>query len=84
VLDAAAAALDKVGDWNAESIMSALDGVASELELSRGKTFQPVRVAVTGTAVSPPLPQTLAVLDRTQVIERIRDARGMVVPAGDG
>ena len=84
VLDAAAAALDKVGDWNAESIMSALDSVASELELSRGKTFQPVRVAVTGTAVSPPLPQTLALLDQTRVIERIRDARGMVLPAGDG
>ena len=78
VLDAAAASLDKVGEWNAESIMSALDGVAAELGLGRGKTFQPVRVAVTGTAVSPPLPETLALLDRDLVVRRVRDARGMV------
>lgn len=84
VLDAAAAALDKVGEWNAGSIMSALDEVASELELSRGKTFQPVRVAVAGTAVSPPLPETLALLDRTLVIERVRAARSMVTPAPEG
>jgi glutamyl-tRNA synthetase len=81
VLDAAAAALDKVGEWNAESILHALDGVAADLELGRGKTFQPVRVAVAGTAVSPPLPETLALLDRTLIIDRIRDARTMVAPA---
>jgi glutamyl-tRNA synthetase len=81
VLDAAAAALDKVGEWNPESILHALDGVAGDLELGRGKTFQPVRVAVAGTAVSPPLPETLAVLDRTLVIDRIRNARAMVGPA---
>ena len=81
VLDAATAALDKVGEWNADSILHALDGVAADLELGRGKTFQPVRVAVAGTAVSPPLPETLAVLDRGLVIDRIRDARPMVAPA---
>jgi glutamyl-tRNA synthetase len=83
VLDAAAAALEKVGEWNADAIMSALDGVAAELGLGRGKTFQPVRVAVTGTAVSPPLPETLALLDRDVVLGRIRHARGMVVPAAE-
>jgi glutamyl-tRNA synthetase len=81
VLDAAAAALDKVGEWNAESILHALDGVAADLDLGRGKTFQPVRVAVAGTAVSPPLPETLAVLDRGLVVDRIRNARSMVAPA---
>ena len=81
VLDAAAAALDKVGEWDAESILHALDGVAADLDLGRGKTFQPVRVAVAGTAVSPPLPETLAVLDRELVIARIRNARPMVAPA---
>lgn len=80
VLDAAAAALDKVGEWNAENIMAALDGVAADLELSRGKAFQPVRVAVAGSAVSPPLPETLAVLDRALVIDRIRGAQRLVAP----
>ena len=78
VLDAAAEALDVLDEWTAESIMAALDGVAEQLRLGRRKTFQPVRVAVTGTAVSPPLPETLAVMDRGVVVDRIRAARPLV------
>jgi glutamyl-tRNA synthetase len=84
VLDAAAAALDKLGEWTPDTIMSALDGISAELELGRGKTFQPVRVAVAGSAVSPPLPETLALLDRAVVVERIRNARGLVSPPAEG
>ncbi|CAN5892410.1 glutamate--tRNA ligase [soil metagenome] len=78
VLDAAERALAEVGEWNAEAILAALDGVAAALELGRGKTFQPVRVAVAGSAVSPPLPETLALLDRDVVLARIREAQPMV------
>ena len=77
VLDAADAALSAVDGWDADSIMAALDGVSQQLGFGRGKTFQPVRVAVAGTAVSPPLPETLAVLDRNLVLERIRAARSL-------
>lgn len=82
VLDAAADALGGLDVWTSESIMAALDGVAERLSLGRGKTFQPVRVAVTGTAVSPPLPETLAVMDRAVVVDRIRAARPLVATAG--
>jgi glutamyl-tRNA synthetase len=78
VLDAAEQSLSGLDDWTAERIHSALDGVAEQLGLGRGKAFQPIRVAVTGTAVSPPLPETLALLDRDLVIARIRAARPMV------
>ncbi|HVL99179.1 MAG TPA: glutamate--tRNA ligase family protein [Egibacteraceae bacterium] len=78
VLDAAASALEAGGEWSAEAIMEALDGVAESLGLGRGKTFQPVRVAVAGAAVSPPLPETLALLDRAVVVDRIRAARKRV------
>jgi len=78
VLDAAERVLAEVGEWNAEAILTALDGVAADLELGRGKTFQPVRVAVAGSAVSPPLPETLALLDRELVLARIRAAQPMV------
>jgi len=78
VLDAAAPALAGVPTWTTEAIMGALDGVAQDLGLGRGKTFQPVRVAVTGTAVSPPLPETLAVMDRDVVVDRVRAARSLV------
>lgn len=78
VLDAAAPALAGLPSWTADAIMEALDGVARDLGLSRGKTYQPIRVAVTGTAVSPPLPETLAVTDRDVVVDRVRAARSLV------
>ncbi|MBW3602366.1 MAG: glutamate--tRNA ligase [Actinobacteria bacterium] len=74
VLRASREALGELGEWTGPAILAALDGVAEGLGLGRGKTFQPVRVAVTGTAVSPPLPETLALLDRATVLARLRDA----------
>ena len=74
VLERACTVLAELDEWSGEAIMSALDAVSTELELGRGKTFQPVRVAVTGSAVSPPLPETLAELDRGEVIRRINHA----------
>lgn len=80
VLDAAAEALGDV-DWNGEAIEQALRALAERLGLGLGKTMQPVRVAVAGTAVSPPLPQTLSVLDRGLVLDRIAAARPLVADA---
>ena len=77
VLDAAAEVLAEV-EWEGEAIEAALRGLAERLELGLGKVMQPVRVAVAGTAVSTPLPQTLALLDRELVVRRVRDARSKV------
>jgi glutamyl-tRNA synthetase len=74
VLQRAATVLGELEEWSGDAIMSALDAVSTELELGRGKTFQPVRVAVTGSSVSPPLPETLAELDRGEVVRRINQA----------
>lgn len=79
VLEAAEASLARLDDWTGEAILAALDGVATALGLGRGKTFQPVRVAVSGTDVSPPLPETLALLDRDLVLARIRAAHDRTV-----
>ncbi len=78
VLDAADAVFTELDDWDAESIMAVLDEVSERLGIGRGKTFQPVRVAVAGKAVSPPLPETLAVLDRGLVLDRIRSAKQLL------
>ena len=78
VLDAAAKVLGDVA-WDGESIEAALRGLAEELSLGLGKVMQPVRVAVAGTAVSTPLPQTLALLDRDLVVRRVLEARAKVV-----
>jgi len=80
VLDAAAEALEGLESWETETIHAALDGIADHLGLGRGKTFQPLRVAVSGGAVSPPLPETLALLPQATVVARIRAARSRVTP----
>ena len=56
--------LETVEPWDAEPIQAALDALAESEGLSRTKAFQPVRAAVTGSNVSPPLPESLALLGR--------------------
>ncbi|WP_370327259.1 glutamate--tRNA ligase [Euzebya sp.] len=78
VLDLVTPRLEALEDWTAESIMAVFEACVAELEVGMGKAMQPVRVLVTGTAVSPPLPETLSVLDRGWVLERLRDGRSQV------
>ena len=71
-LKAVADALDAVGGWDAQTIGEALDALAASAGLNRTKGWQPVRAAVTGSNVSPPLPESLALLGRERTIARIR------------
>ena len=58
-------------DWTVEAIEQALRGLSDELEIGFGKVAQPIRVAVTGSSVSPPLFESLEVLDRDIVLARL-------------
>jgi glutamyl-tRNA synthetase len=73
-LKAAAEALDAVGTWDVGGISRALDALAEGAGLSRTKGWQPVRAAVTGSTVSPPLPESLALLGRDRTVARVRAA----------
>ncbi|WP_083562486.1 glutamate--tRNA ligase [Mycobacterium malmoense] len=76
VLDAALAALDGVADWTAEPIEAALKGALIEgLALKPRKAFGPIRVAATGTTVSPPLFESLELLGRDRSLRRLQAAR---------
>jgi glutamyl-tRNA synthetase len=48
-----------------------LNELAASLQAGLGKIAQPVRVAVTGTAVSPPIDATLALLGRERTLGRL-------------
>jgi glutamyl-tRNA synthetase len=61
-------------EWRAESIHAAVSRVAEEGGLALGKVAQPLRVAVSGTAVSPPIDITLALLGRRKTLGRIERA----------
>ncbi len=73
-LKAAADALDGVELWDAERIAVTLDTAAQVAGLNRTKGWQPVRAAVTGSNVSPPLPESLALLGKDATLVRIRGA----------
>ncbi|MDP9434746.1 MAG: glutamate--tRNA ligase [Actinomycetota bacterium] len=79
VLRAAADALDGLADWTSETVQAAMDAALLEggLGLKRGKAYAPVRVAVTGAGVSPPLPESMALLGRERTLRRLRAAAGV-------
>ena len=73
--------LHALPQWNAAAIHNALTELAARLQSGLGKIAQPVRVAVTGTAVSPPIDVTLELLGRGRTLARI-DAALASSPAG--
>ncbi len=76
VLDSALGALDGVADWSANSIEEALKGALIDgLGLKPRKAFGPIRVAVTGATVSPPLYESMELLGRDRTMQRLREAR---------
>jgi len=68
----AADALQGVDDWTHEAIAGAMDELASANELNRTKGWQPIRAAVTGSNISPPLPESLELLGKERTLARIR------------
>jgi glutamyl-tRNA synthetase len=78
VLDAALGALDGVEEWSAGNIEAALKAaLIEEMGLKPRKAFGPIRVAVTGSTVSPPLFESLELLGRERSLKRLRDVRAV-------
>jgi glutamyl-tRNA synthetase len=76
VLDAALAALEATDEWTTGTIEAALKTALLEnLELKPRKAFGPIRVAVTGASVSPPLFESMELLGRDRSIARLRAGR---------
>jgi glutamyl-tRNA synthetase len=74
VLDAAIALYGEC-PWSAESLHSATQTLADDMGRKLNKVQAPIRVAVTGRRVGPPLFQSLEVLGREAVLQRLRAAR---------
>ena len=74
VLPAAADELAELETWDAPSIEAALRALADRLELRPAKAFQPIRVAVTGSKVSPGLFESLELLGRDESLARVNRA----------
>jgi glutamyl-tRNA synthetase len=79
VLKAAQPVLEKTA-FEHDPLNDALRGLASELGLKAGQTFQPIRVAVCGRKNAPPLFETLVVVGREVCLDRIRKAEALIAP----
>jgi glutamyl-tRNA synthetase len=75
-LAAAAAALEALEAWDKEAIEGALRAVLEARGLTARKGLQPIRVAVTGSTVSPPLFESLVALGKERSLARLRAAAG--------
>jgi glutamyl-tRNA synthetase len=79
VVGAARDELARVEPFAAAQIETALRDLASRLELSPRKAFEPIRIAVTGSKVSPGLFESIELLGKDKTLERLSAAAG---PAG--
>jgi glutamyl-tRNA synthetase len=74
MLDAAAEALAAVEPYTPESIEGALEPLLDRFDVKPGRLYQPLRVAITGTSVSPGIFESLAVLGREETLNRVQTA----------
>jgi glutamyl-tRNA synthetase len=79
-LEQVAARLETVAEWSAKAIEETLRALQEERGLSPRKAFQPIRAAVTGTLVSPPLFESIALLGRDKTLGRLRSVDQGVTP----
>lgn len=77
-LQAARDALAGINSWNAKSIAETIHKVAESFEITLGKLGQPIRVAVTGGSVSPPIDATVWLVGQDRTVERLDRALALV------
>jgi len=65
------ASLAALPEWTAASVHAAVQALAEGKGLGLGKVAQPLRVAVTGNTISPPIDLTLELLGRERALARL-------------
>lgn len=75
ILEAASGRLNALVEWNSQAIEADLRGMLAEMDIGVGQGLQPMRVAVTGSSVSPPLFESMAALGREKTVARLNRAR---------
>jgi glutamyl-tRNA synthetase len=82
LLDDVIGAYGALADWTADGLKLALEDVMARYELKLGKAQAPVRVAVTGRSVGPPLFESLEVVGRDETLRRLAAAKERVARSG--
>lgn len=66
--------LEHLTPWQPEAIHAIIETVAQHYQLKLGQLAQPLRIAVTGSGVSPPIDKTVYLMGQERAVERIRHA----------
>jgi glutamyl-tRNA synthetase len=64
----------QLSDWSAPALHGLINEFAIAKGLNLGKLAQPIRLAVSGTTVSPPIDATLAILGKVEALNRLQKA----------
>ena len=75
LLGEASSELGQLANWSAPAIHGVISGLAAARGVSLGKLAQPIRLAVCGGTVSPPIDATLAILGKIEALARLATAR---------
>jgi glutamyl-tRNA synthetase len=73
-LRAARERLAEIKHWGQTAIQEVIEGVAADFDLNLGKIGQPIRVAVTGGPISPPIDVILWLVGRERTLRRLERA----------
>ena len=77
-LKAARDRLVNIEHWVQTAIHEAIEEVAADFDINMGKIGQPIRVAVTGGPVSPPIDVTLWLVGRDRTLQRLEQAIDLI------
>ncbi|TMK53681.1 MAG: glutamate--tRNA ligase [Actinobacteria bacterium] len=80
LLERSVAALERLGTWDREGVEAALRGVQTEMGLKPKKAFVPFYVAVLGSNVGAPIFDSMALIGRDKVLDRLRQVREKFLP----
>jgi glutamyl-tRNA synthetase len=84
LLTEALEALRGTDSFEPDELESALGRILAENDVKPGRLYQPIRVAITGTSVSPGIFESLAVLGKNRSVERIQRAVDRLSTEGVG
>jgi glutamyl-tRNA synthetase len=61
-------------DWQKDALQECINDVCAQFDINMGKIAQPLRVAVTGSSMSPSIDMTLVLLGKKRVLDRLEGA----------
>ena len=66
--------LKEVTDWQKDLLQECINDISAQFDINMGKIAQPLRVAVTGSGMSPAIDMTLNLLGKQRVLRRLEVA----------